>query len=349
MKNKRFSKFLVLSILIVFLLSGCNTKYSQNPKLIKEVQFVLGTTGQIQVYSESEETGQESISKTFNRIRDIENKMSTSIEGSDVYRLNENKNSEYINIDEETIYVINKGLEYYYVTSGAFNINIGALINLWGIGKETARIPSEQEITDALQHIDIDTMAIKNNSVMLEDPLSQIELGGIAKGYAVDEATRMLREEGINNALVNLGGDIYALGKRYDGKPWTVGIQDPEQSSKLIASLPLTDQSIVTSGDYERYFMEDGVRYHHIIDPETGYPVRNELRSVTIISDLAIDGDVLSTAVFILGLEKGLELIESLDGVEVILITNEKEIYHSSGVNEQLNIINKEYKIREFK
>ena len=322
MKNKRFSKFLVLSILIVFLLSGCNTKYSQNPKLIKEVQFVLGTTGQIQVYSESEETGQESISKTFNRIRDIENKMSTSIEGSDVYRLNENKNSEYINIDEETIYVINKGLEYYYVTSGAFNINIGALINLWGIGKETARIPSEQEITDALQHIDIDTMAIKNNSVMLEDPLSQIELGGIAKGYAVDEATRMLREEGINNALVNLGGDIYALGKRYDGKPWTVGIQDPEQSSKLIASLPLTDQSIVTSGDYERYFMEDGVRYHHIIDPETGYPVRNELRSVTIISDLAIDGDVLSTAVFILGLEKGLELIESLDGVEAVSYTH---------------------------
>lgn len=346
MKNK-IKKITILTLVLLFLLYGCKPNDSQNSlKLVKEVDFVLGTMGRINVLAESEEAGRRAIAKAFDRVREIENKMSTSITGSDVYLLNKNAGNDYITVDKETLYVINKGLEYYELTGGDFNISIGALINLWGIGK-TDKVPSQENILAAMENIDINAINIDNQSVRIDNPNVQIDLGGIAKGYAVDEAIKVLRENGIKSGLVDLGGDIYAFGKKADDNPWIVGIQDPEKGANPIASIPLTDKSIVTSGDYERFFMEDNIRYHHIIDPKTGYPVRNDLRSVTIISDLSIDGDVLSTAVFIMGLEKGMSLIESLDGVETLIITNDKKIYTSSGLKDQLNILNASYEERE--
>lgn len=345
MKKNKSIVILTLMLALLFILSGCKP---QNLRLVKEVEFVLGTLGQIHVYSESEKQGTQAIKNAYTRIRNIENMMSTSIEGSDIFLLNEYAGDQQVNVDQETLYVINRGLLYYDLTEGDFNIALGSLINLWSIGKDTARVPSHEEITEAMKHTNISDISIDNQTVIIKDANMRIDLGGVAKGYAVDEAIKVLRSEGITSGLVNLGGDVYALGNKSDGTPWNVGIQDPELGSGVIGSVPLVDKSIVTSGDYERYFMEGDVRYHHIIDPKTGYPVQNNLRSVTIISDLSIDGDVLSTAIFIMGVDKGMALIESLDNIEGIIITSEKEIYASSGIKESIKISDNRYKLREF-
>ncbi|MDR5660069.1 FAD:protein FMN transferase [Serpentinicella sp. ANB-PHB4] len=339
------TKIVFLIIATLFVVVGCSSEQGQESELVlvQEVDFVLGTMGQIQVFAESKEIGNEAIRKAYDRIKDIENTMSTSIEGSDVYQVNLSAGQSYVDVSQDTLFVINKGLEYFDLTDGTFNIGLGKLINLWGIGKENERVPSQDEIQKAKAHIDIQNISIDNGSVKLEDPEMAMDLGGIAKGYAVDEAINVLKDEGINSGLVNLGGDIYALGNKADGDPWNVGIQNPDSSSgSVVMSIALADKSIVSSGDYERYFVENNVKYHHILDPETGYPTDNEVRSVTIISDASIDADILSTAVFIMGLERGLELLESLEGVDGVVLTKEKEIYTTSNV-EGLNIIDNTY------
>lgn len=160
-----------------------------------------------------------------------------------------------------------------------------------------------------------------------------IDLGGIAKGYAGDEAIKIYKKHGIESAYINLGGNVVVLGKKPNGKPWKIGIQNPRDiKGKYIGIVEVSDKAVITSGDYERYFEENGKRYHHIFDPNTGYPANSGLISATIITGLSIEGDALSTAVFVLGLEKGIELVESLEGVEGIFITEDKNIYVTSGL-----------------
>lgn len=351
MKNK--SRVIVLFLIsILVILIGCTPNEintSDDLILIEDIDFhILGTFGQIQVFAESEDLGTDAIAKAFNRVREIEYKMSTSIKNSDIYLLNKNAGVESVSVDKETLYVIEKGIDHYELTDGNFNIAIGSLINLWGIGKDNPKVPPKEKILEAMENTNIESISIKDESVFINDSNVRLDLGGIAKGYAVDEAIRVLKESGITSGLVNFGGDVYALGNRDDGKAWTVGIQDPEDDSSWILSVPVTDKSIVSSGDYERYFIEEGERYHHILDPKTGYPARNELRSVTIISEFSIDADVLSTAIYIMGLDKGMNLIESLNGVEGIIITDDRDIYISKGIKEDVGIRSNSHKVREF-
>lgn len=345
MINKKL-KYLILFVtvsLITTLLAGCGeTKLEQADM----EDFVLGTFGSMRVFASSTKKGEAAMEKAFERINEVENKMSTSIEGSFIQQINQLAGKEAVEVDDDTLFVIKEALNYEDVTQGTFNIGLGSLIDLWGIGKEWQKVPTPEEITEVLKHIDINELEIDGNNVFLGDKNMMLDLGGIAKGYAVDEAVKTLKENGIESGFVNLGGDIYAIGAKPDDTPWIIGIQNPVIGSKTVmAKIPVVNQSVVSSGDYERYFIEDDVHYHHILDPETGYPTDNQLSSVTVISEKAIDGDVLSTAVFVMGLEKGLLFLEELENIEGVMITKDKQVFATSGIVDKLEIMDNSYQL----
>ena len=187
--------------------------------------------------------------------------------------------------------------------------------------------------------VDYTQIKVEGNTVTLPEGM-MIDLGGIAKGYIADELAAFLREQGVTSADLNLGGNVITIGRKPDGTAWRIGVQNPHGSrDESILILNLVDATVVTSGNYERYFELDGVRYHHILDPETGYPVSNGLASVSIITQSSMYADALSTACYVLGLEEGMALIEELEDVEAIFITEDLEIHYSSGVvvNDSMN------------
>ncbi len=172
----------------------------------------------------------------------------------------------------------------------------------------------------------------------------QVDLGAIAKGYAADEVAKILKENGVQHAIINLGGNVLTLGGNLEDKPWKIGIQNPfNQRGEYLGIISVQDETIVTSGTYERYFEQDGKKYHHILDPMTGYPVENDIASVSIITKKSIDGDGNSTSVLLLGLDKGMKFIENQAGVDAIFVTYDKKIYVTSGIKDRFTITNKEF------
>lgn len=289
-----------------------------------------------------------SIDLAFDRIKEIENLMSKNIETSEISEVNRQAGKKPVKVSEETLNVIESGLSYGDMTEGNFDVTIGPLVNLWDILSENPQVPEESEIRQAQTLINYKDVIIdkKNSTVFLKNEGMILDLGGIAKGYAADQAAAVLKKHGVEHGFLNLGGDIAAIGAKLDGTPWKLGVQDPRRAQGVaVGAVNSIDKSVVSSGDYERVFFKDGVRFHHIIDPYTGYPTANEVISVTIISDKAIDGDALSTSVFILGVEKGMELIESLDGVDTVIIDRDKNIYISSGAKDIFTLFETDYKI----
>lgn len=320
-------------------------RISKKPQLIEKSEYALSTFCQIKIYHESEEIGKEILSKAFRNVHDIENTMSNSIEGSDIYLLNQKAGNSPVKVSPSTLDVLNTGIDYYDITKGAFNIGIGSLTELWGIGNSSQKVPTPEEIQQAKAHIDLQQLEV-SNQVFIKDPQMRVDIGGIAQGYVIDNTLELLKKEGVESGFIYFGGDVYALGKKLDGTPWLIGIQSPEiGDNSVIAAIPVENQSIATSGDYERYFIQNNIQYHHILDPDTGYPTQNELSSVTVLSDTSIEGDILSTAVFVMGLEEGLNFLENRKGVEGILITKDNKVYTTSGVKDKIEILNKNYRL----
>lgn len=262
---------------------------------------------------------------------DYEQLLSPTIETSEISRIN-SAGGAPVEVSAETAELIRDGIRYGELSDGKFDITIASASNLWNFTDNPDKIiPDADALAEAVTHVDYRSVQVDGNTVTLTDPQAKIDLGGIAKGYIADKMKEYLKSQGIEHALINLGGNMLALGSRYDGTPFRIGLQKPfAQNGTVLGSLSVTDCSVVTSGNYERYFEKDGVVYHHILDPDTGYPVENGLDQVSIISDLSVDGDALSTTCFVLGLDKGLELIESLDGIEAVFVTSDGEIFTSS-------------------
>ncbi|KXG77054.1 FAD:protein FMN transferase [Thermotalea metallivorans] len=330
-------------IIFVFLLPACNPQ----KQMITDSAYMLGTHLQLSLWTEDKAEGMAVIRECFQRIYQIEQKMSVNIANSEVNEINRYAGKEYVAVSDDTMTVLRKGFAYAALTDGAFNPAIGPLVKLWGIGTEKERVPRLDEIQEVLKYVDYKGIKFQDeNKVKLDIDGMQLDLGGIAKGYAADAVTKIIREKGIKHAIINLGGNVVAVGKKTDGTPWKIGIQDPfEPTGTHMGVIEITDQTVVTSGNYERYFMRDGKRYHHIIDPKTGYPSENGVISATIITDSSIDADALSTSVYVLGLEKGMKLIESMEGVECIIITEGKKVYLSSGLKGRLKIANDGFEI----
>ncbi|NLL43780.1 MAG: FAD:protein FMN transferase [Firmicutes bacterium] len=264
---------------------------------------------------------EELIEEVFAVMENLEGMLSRFIDGSDVANINE-RAGQWVKASPITLEVIELGLELGERTGGVFDITVGAVLDLWGFGSGRYHVPSEEEIASALDTVDYTKVEVDRSQSMVRIPEGTVlDLGGIAKGYIIDAGTQVLRDANVERSIVNAGGDISVIGRRPDSLPWRVGVQNPEKPSQIRWILPLDDESVVTSGDYQRYFTHDGVRYHHIIDPRTGLPAR-ELTSVTIVGKDAATCDALSTAVFVLGWKEGRALIESLPDVEAIIVSS---------------------------
>lgn len=341
-------KWLAIISLVVVLFIGFGLMNKNNKsELIDKTNYIMGTVITLNMYDDVDE---EIFKGAFDVIRKIEKKMSLQIEDSELNKLNNSGFDTPVELSDETQYVIEKGIDYSKVSDGYFDISIGPIVKLWGIGTEQAKVPKSEDIEPLLSKVNYKNINIEDNKIKLIDEDMIIDLGGIAKGYAADEVVKYLKSKNIERAIVDLGGNIYALGSKDDDNPWTIGIQNPynETRGDYLGILSVSDKSVVTSGVYERYVEEDNKKYHHILDPFTGYPVDNELMSVTIVSDESIDGDALSTAVFALGVEKGYELVKSLDDIEAIFITKDKDIYLTPDLKNDFEIKNTDFKFKDF-
>lgn len=336
----------VLSIIFllscVIFLTSCNTKEMEtNVTPLSRTEFLLGTVVTISLYDHQSE---ELLDLAINKLKELEDTLSINKTGTLIDKINESAGISPVVVDEDTYNVIEKGLNYSKLTDGAFDITVGPIVKLWNIGFPEARIPEPSEIEQSLPLVGFNKVILNSDdlSVYLVDKGMQLDLGGIGKGYAADEVATLLKEKGVNHAIIDLGGNIYTLGNKPGNKLWTIGVQDPfNPRGKIIGQLKVANKSIVTSGVYERFIEdESGNKYHHILNPKTGYPYDNQIAGVTIISDSSTDGDALSTAVFAMGVDEGLAFVETLEGIDAIFITLDSKVYTTNGIKEHFVLNN---------
>lgn len=330
-------RLLIVSSLLILVLIGCNDKGEKAH--LERTEFLMNTLIEINIYGTEDEV---IMNKVYDRLFEIEKTMSKTVKDSDIFKINSNSGKE-VKVKPETYKVLEEAIYLAEKTEGTFDPTIGPLVNLWDINesKEDRNwIPKEIEIEIAKELVDFRNIEmLEENTVRLKEKGMEIDLGGIVKGFAADEITKILKQEKVESAILDLGGDLYAYGKKMDNTPWKIGIQNPEiEGRDYMGILSIQDKSIVTSGNYERYFELNGEVYHHIIDKNTGYPSNNELASVTIVSDKGIDGDSYSTAFYILGIEKSLEMLKDLDGIDGIFITKGKKVHITDGIRENFQL-----------
>ncbi|MDP3731425.1 MAG: FAD:protein FMN transferase [Candidatus Omnitrophota bacterium] len=303
MKKVLFSAF---CLLLVTLLFGC-----QDKTLHKDTQVMMGTF--VEVISPDKEAP----NIVFTEIRRVENLLSKYKEDSEIAKLNKLGK---LKVGPETFYVLQKAKDFWQFSEGVLDITVGPLVDLWGFSDKKYYLPKDKEIKQALSRVGFDKIIfnIDDNMVEFKIPGMKIDLGAIAKGYAVDCAVRKLKEHQIKSCLINAGGQIYCLGDKF-GRPWRIAVRGPRNKG-FWDYLKLKDEAVATSGDYEQYFMNKGKRYAHIVNPKTGYPSNSGIVSVTVIAPDGLTADALTTSIFILGKDKGMELAKKFTDVKVEII-----------------------------
>ncbi|MFR5601342.1 MAG: FAD:protein FMN transferase [Lachnospiraceae bacterium] len=329
--KKRFLLW-AATIAAVLLCSGCGKK-EVNP--VSKQEFLLDTFVSVTLYDTEDQT---ILDGAMELCRDYENLLSKTIETSEVYAMNHRGDQTSMEVSPETAQLLEKALYYSELSGGAFDVTIEPLSSLWDFTGDSNEIPSEAVLEEQAAKVDYHNMKVEGNTVTFLSPDTTVELGAIAKGFIADKMKEYLISQGVESAIINLGGNVLCIGEKPGGQPFKVGLQKPfEERNETAAIMDIRDMSVVSSGVYERHFVVDGVNYHHILDPKTGYPYQNGLTGVTIISPMSVDGDGLSTVCFSLGLEKGLELLNSLDGIYGAFITEDGEIHYSQGAEELLD------------
>lgn len=334
-----FSKYFTIFALIISLftcmisLTSCSDKKSS----VSDTGFYFDTAVTITLYNATETT----LKECFKICDKYEKLFSNTIESSDISKINSNsKSGKYTTVSNETVELIKAGIHYGDISSGKFDITIGYLSELWNFSGDSPKVPDNTSIENIITHIDYNNISINGNEVLLTDSEAKLDLGGIAKGYIADKLKEYLKKQNISKGIINLGGNILLIGSKPDNSNYNIGLQKPFGSDDdVIAIVNANDLSIVTSGIYERYFYENNKLYHHILNTSTGYPEENNLLAVTIISKSSTDGDGLSTSAYLLGLEDGMNLIESIDGVEAVFIDKDYKLHLSSGLKLKDNVL----------
>lgn len=359
-KDKKL--MVLLSFVFVFLVACSSNRdqsasdiESQNDprELVEEPyerqEFLLGTLVNIKVYDEG---GEEALNKAIDRVEELDGTFAMTNSNSEVYAINQAAGVEPVEVSDEVYYVIEESLKYAEASGGRMDPTIGALTALWGIGTEDAKVPSQEELDQATSLVDYEKVELneEDQSVYLAEEGMKLDLGSIAKGYITDAATQVLVDEGVTTAIVDLGGDIYLLGAsgRGPSDPWRIGVQNPfDDRGEIVGLLPVIDEAVVTSGIYERLITDDeGNEYHHILNPETGMPFDNEIAGLTVAANTAMDGDALSTVLFSMGLEEGLDYAASLDDVTAVFITRDNEIYVSEGDSAEFELLDDSFEYK---
>ncbi len=342
MKKRKFLIGILCVILSCVFLSSCGTGDESSPSVsagtesaagddqeYTQTMFAMDTYMTLTAYGEN---AREAVEAGMAEIQRLDELFSTGDENSEIYAVNAAGGGE---VSEETAMMIRRSLEIYEKTGGIFDISIYPVMELWGFTSGSYQVPDPDELERTLALVnsgDLELYERDGTEVLAMEEGMKIDLGGIVKGYADDRVAEIFAEYGINDAIINLGGDVRVMGLRPDGTEWRVGIQDPEDSDELLGGLSLTDINVVTSGGYERYFEDEttGVRYHHIIDPRTGSSANNGLISVSVVSEDGALADALSTTLFILGSEDAVTFCENYsesEGFDALLMTEDREIY----------------------
>lgn len=359
--RRLLSILLAITLIIAQTACAANEKTNDNPGISK-TGFYLDTICTITIFGIDDADGRLAAMDEENRQRELyqlitdafklcdsyEKILSKTIETSDIARINQ-AGGQPVRVSDTAAEVIRKGIEYGNLSDGAFDITIGKATDLWDFHEaaeadesaDSGKVPNADALAEAMRHVDYTKIKVDGNTVQLADPEMELDLGGIAKGYIADRVTEYLEERGVTSAVVDLGGNIVAIGGKARSltdadageTEFVIGIKDPQSASgALLGTLPATNKTVVTSGTYERYFMAAGKKYHHILNSQTGYPTDTDVLSATIIADKgrSVDCDGLSTTCLALGVEKALQLVETMDGIEAILVDTDGKVYQSS-------------------
>lgn len=332
----------LLPLLLLVAWSGCGKSPQTGP--VEDTRFLMDTAVRIAVYEAplSQAQIESAIQGAFEAMQDVERKTSAHQSESDVARLNRCAGGEAVPVSEETRAVLHEAVHVSAVTNGAFDPTIAPIQELWGFFSGSPTVPEDSEIRSRLPLVDYSRIEWIGNKVRLGEPGVGLDLGGIAKGFNIDRAVEALRSAGVRSALVDAGGDLRIFGPHPKNPHWRIGIKHPRRGrGSLFGVIETGPVSIATSGDYERFFIREGRRYHHILDPKTGRPARGCI-SVTVVTDNAVQADAYATAVFVMGPDKGMALIESRPDLEgVILYKEDGEIRTriSSGLKNKVQLL----------
>lgn len=352
--KKRFLLAFFVAIGLTF--SGCakNSEGIENNTVQKiETQepvsqevFAMDTYMTVTAYGENAE---DAVVEGIEEIVRLDQLLSATAEPGEIYTINQNGGGK---LSDDSMYLMERSLELYQDTEGAFNITIFPVMEAWGFVSDEFAVPSVEELSEKLKLMDIDKVKVdqEESSVEFLENGMAIDFGGIAKGYTSTRIADIFRKNGIETGLINLGGNVHVVGTKTDGTKWKVGIQSPDDQEECIGILAVSDCAVITSGGYERYFEEGGITYHHIIDPATGYPAENGLISVTIVSKDGTLADGLSTSLYVMGLERAEKFWQNhSDEFDAILLTEANELFVTEGISEdftselEVHVIEKEY------
>ena len=316
------------SFIIFLLLSTLNQ--TSHAEWFKAERAIMGTAIHVELWHTDKVAAKNNIQYVFDEMQRIDRLMSPYKKESEISLINDQATKHPVKISSELFNLIQQSINMSQLSNGAFDITFASIGHRYDYRKKQQ--PSKKEIAENLKSINYKNIQLNKNNqtIFFTRAGTRIDLGGIAKGHAVDNAIKILQQHGIQQAMVSAGGDTRIIGDK-KGRPWYVGIRHPRKKNESAVVLPLSQTAISTSGDYERYFIKDGVRHHHIIKPSTGDSAR-ELRSVSILADRSTTADALSTTVFILGLNKGMKLVASLKNIEAIIIDNNGQMHYSSGL-----------------
>lgn len=321
----------MFSVIVVFtaVLSACS--YADNSVINSEKSneaekavYAMDTIMSMKAYGENAEKALEDAEAEIKR---LDNNLRRGSEDSEIYKVNAEASAE---VSEDTAILVKDALNICSSTGGAFDITIAPVMDLWGFYTKEFYVPDSDEIADALSRVDYKNISADGNVITVSGG-SQLDLGGIAKGFLSERIKAIFKENGVTSGIVSLGGNVQTIGGRPDGAAWRVAIQNPDDDT-YIGSLSVTDKAVVTSGGYQRFFERNGVIYHHIINPKTGCPSASGLKSVSIVSDNGTLADGLSTALFVMGLDKGTEYWRTHDGFDVVFLTDDNSIYITDGL-----------------
>ncbi len=317
-------------LFFIYLLLSINSVYAEWQT---EDATIMGTTIRVEIWHQNKEIRQQGIKAVLDEMERVNRLMSPYIEQSQLSKINKYAHEEPVEVDQDLFDLILRSLQVSELSHGAFDITYASVGHLFNYRKKIK--PKDDEVEQAKEFINYKNVILNDEekTVLFAKQGVKIDLGGIAKGFAVDQGIKHLVNLGIEHALISAGGDTRILGDRL-GRPWLVGIRDPANTDDVVVMLPLQNEALSTSGDYERFFIEDDVKYHHIINPSTGKSA-GEVRSVSILGNDATTTDALSTTVFILGVKEGMQLLDELSGIEGVIIDQQGKLYYSSGLKQE--------------
>ncbi len=299
----------------------------------------MGTLVEIAVKQSDAEKSKHAVDLAFDEIKRVENLFSSYLPDSEISRLNRSAGEGWEKLSAETIGVLQRAKHWSEWSSGAFDITVGPALALWKFDTAQTPLPSSKQSDSAVSLIHYKDLQIKANQARLARKGMSVQLGAIAKGYAVDRAVKILQEEGIADAFINAGGDLKSIGMKSPNQPWKIGLQHPRYPEKMIGAFSLSKRAIATSGDYQKYFIQEGERYHHILNPKTGRPAKESgVVSATVLADSVMDADALATALFVMG-PQALEQIRLLENVEAMVILKTGKTYFTPGFQAQPGFI----------